>query len=183
MRRVILTMMNIFIFYFWANAQTGIWSGELDVQGVKLPLVFHLDDENPTIDSPAQKARGIPAQITRTDPDGIFVEISAIGATFKGKYGNNEIAGTFTQRGMEFPMTLVPGEKISQRPQTPKPPYPYSQEDVCFENGDAVLKGTLVLPEGYDQNTPVVIMITGSGLQNRDEEIFDHKPFAVIADA
>lgn len=84
---------------------------------------------------------------------------------------------------MEFPLNLIPGDKIPpQRPQTPQPPYPYSQEEVSFSNGDAVLKGTLTLPETYSRETPVLIMITGSGLQNRDEEIFDHKPFAVIAD-
>ena len=56
-------------------------------------------------------------------------------------------------------------------------------EEVTFNNGDAVLSGTLVLPKEYTRQTPVFIMVTGSGLQNRDEEFFEHKPFAVIADA
>ncbi len=70
-----------------------------------------------------------------------------------------------------------------KRPQTPVAPFPYQTQEVSFKNGDAVLKGTLVLPENHTQKTPVVLMVTGSGLQNRDEEIFEHKPFAVIADA
>lgn len=166
-----------------AYAQSGAWSGELEVQGTKIPLVFHLDDNNPTVDSPAQGAKGIPIRINRTEPDNISITIPAIGASFNGKYVNNEISGKFTQMGLQFPLTLVSGEKISKRPQTPQPPYPYSQEEVSFSNGDAVLKGTLTLPEGVSRETPAVIMVTGSGLQNRDEEIFEHKPFAVIADA
>jgi len=69
------------------------------------------------------------------------------------------------------------------RPQTPVPPYPYQTQEVSFSNGDAVLKGTLVTPENVSRQTPVLMMVTGSGLQNRDEEFFEHKPFAVIADA
>lgn len=91
--------------------------------------------------------------------------------------------GKFSQSGMEFPLVLTPGDVSLRRPQTPQPPFPYSQEEVSFANGDAVLKGTLTLPKEYNKDTPVLVMITGSGLQNRDEEIFDHKPFAVIADA
>lgn len=183
MKRTFLTILNIFAFILFANAQTGTWGGDLDVQGTKLPLVFHLDKDNPTIDSPAQGVKGIPVQVVRIAPDKISINIPAFGASFFGKCGSNEITGKFTQRGLEFPLVLVPGEKIALRPQTPAPPYPYSQEEVSFSNGDAVLKGTLTLPEDYTSATPVVLMITGSGLQNRDEEVFDHKPFAVVADA
>lgn len=175
--------MSLLVGAFVADSQTGVWSGNLDVQGTRLPVVFHLDDDNPTVDSPAQSAKGIPMRLARVDGDSISVNIPAIGASFNGRLKNNEIIGTFSQRGFKFPLVLTQGEKLSRRPQTPQPPFPYSQEDVSFSNGDAVLKGTLSLPEGYDRDTPVLIMITGSGLQNRDEEVFDHKPFAVIADA
>ena len=93
------------------------------------------------------------------------------------------IMGTFKQHGQSFPLTLKPGTVKRNRPQTPVGPYPYQTQEVSFSNGSAVLKGTLVLPENHTQNTPVLLMVTGSGLQNRDEEIFEHKPFAVIADA
>lgn len=122
-------------------------------------------------------------QLTRPATDSISVKIPMLGATFTGKMKGVEIVGTFTQRGMSLPLTLHLGEKAILRPQTPLPPYPYGQEAVSFTNGDAVLKGTLTLPQGYAKETPVLIMVTGSGLQNRDEEILDHKPFAVIADA
>ncbi|MDE6702393.1 MAG: alpha/beta hydrolase [Muribaculaceae bacterium] len=183
MKRRLLFMLHILIGIIVANAQTGTWSGNLEVQGMKLPLVVHLDDENPTIDSPAQGAKGIPIQISRTAPDEITIKIPSLGASYKGKFENDKISGTFTQRGIQLPLVLTQGETEVKRPQTPKPPFPYTEEEVSFANGDAVLKGTLTLPDGWNKKTPVLIMITGSGLQNRDEEVFGHKPFAVIADA
>lgn len=165
-----------------AFAQTGSWKGNLNVQGVELPLVFHLDDENPTVDSPAQGAKGIPMQLERSG-ETISVKIPMVGASFQGTLNGDKIEGTFTQNGYSFPLTLTRGEEALNRPQTPAPPFPYSQEEVSFANGDALLKGTLVLPEDYTENTPVLLMVSGSGLQNRDEELLGHKPFAVIADA
>lgn len=166
-----------------AFAQTGVWSGNLEVMGTKLPLVFHLDDEKPTVDSPNQGAKGIPIQINRSENGEINIKVPMIGAVYDGKLENNEIVGTFRQNGMSFPLKLNQGEVKPNRPQTPQPPFSYTEEEVSFSNGDAVLKGTLTLPPNYNQDTPVLLMVTGSGLQNRDEEIFDHKPFAVIADA
>ena len=165
------------------HAQTGTWSGKLEVQGFKLTLVFHLDGENPTMDSPDQGAKGIPAQVTRTDTGNITVKVPSLGASYEGLWVGKQIVGTFKQSGLSFPLTLAPGEDKLNRPQTPKGPFPYTTEEVSFANGNAMLKGTLVLPEGYSRKTPVLLMVTGSGSQNRDEEIFEHKPFAVIADA
>lgn len=183
MKRCILVILNTLLGIFMSFSQSGVWSGDLNVQGTKLPLVFHLDNNNPTVDSPAQGVKGIPVQVTNGDSESISISIPAIGASFEGKYENDKITGVFSQRGAEFPLILVPGEKTTKRPQTPKPPYPYTQEEVSFTNGNAVLKGTLILPEGFSKETPVLVMVTGSGLQNRDEEILEHKPFAVIADA
>ena len=168
---------------FTAGAQTGTWSGSIEVQGMSLPLVFHLNEEKPTMDSPDQGARDIPVQVERTAIGGVTIKIPSIGATFEGQWLMKQISGTFKQMGVSFPLTLTPGEPRQNRPQTPVGPFPYAQEEVSFSNGEAVLKGTLVLPEGCSQKTPVLIMVTGSGLQNRDEEIFEHKPFAVLADA
>ena len=77
---------------------------------------------------------------------------------------------------------MTPEKKLN-RPQTPVGPFPYTEEEVTFTNGEAQLAGTLVLPEGFTRKTPVLIMVTGSGQEDRNEEIFEHKPFAVIADA
>lgn len=182
MKQTIIAIFSILAGVLMAYSQSGVWSGDLEVQGMKIPVIFHLDSDNPTLDSPAQGVKGIPMQFTINGPDNILIDIPVIGATFKGEYKEDIISGIFTQRGLEIPLILKPEAKVVSRPQTPQPPYTYSTEEVSFTNGDAILKGTLTLPAGYDRDTPVLIMITGSGLQNRDEEIFDHKPFAVIAD-
>ena len=165
------------------KAQTGAWTGKLKVSGVELALIFNIGEESATLDVPDQGATEIPVEVSRDAVGGITLNVPAINASFKGLWAGEVIAGTFTQHGMSFPMTLTPGAPVIRRPQTPVGPFPYATEEVTFTNGDAVLKGTLTLPENCDRKTPVLIMVTGSGLQNRDEEMFGHKPFAVIADA
>ena len=179
---LVIAIMSLFTMTV-THAQTGTWSGKLDVQGSKLSLVFHLDDENPTADSPDQGVKGIPIQIERKAFGGITIKIPSLGASYEGLYTIQKITGTFKQSGLSLPLTLSPGEDKPNRPQTPQDPFPYTAEEVTFTNADVILNGTLVLPEGYSRTTPALIMVTGSGQQNRDEEIFDHKPFAVIADA
>ncbi len=164
------------------SAQEGAWKGELNVQGIKLPLVFHFGADGCTMDSPSQGANGIKAEKTALEGNGIKVSIAAIGAVYEGKNYGDSIVGTFKQGGMSLPLTLKPGEMVVKRPQTPQPPFPYQEENVSFVNGKFTFGGTLVLPQGYTKKTPVVLMVTGSGQQNRDEEIFGHKTFAVIAD-
>jgi len=166
-----------------AYGQVESWSGELDVEGIKLPLVFNLSDEGCTMDSPAQGAKGIKAEKS-ISPEGVLtIKVPSIGATYEGVMVMNMITGKFTQNGMSFPLTLKPGVAKPNRPQTPVPPFPYRTEEVTFQNGEVQLNGTLTLPENCTEQTPVILMVTGSGLQNRDEEMMDHKPFAVIADA
>ena len=166
------------------RAQKGAWSGELNIQGFKLPLVFNFTDDGCTIDSPSQGAKGIKAEKSMTPEGKLKVTIGMIGATFEGTVEEQNITGTFTQNGMSLPLTLKPGvEQKNNRPQTPMPPFPYTTEEVTFANGDITLHGTLTLPEGWNKSTKAVVMVTGSGQQNRDEELFGHKPFAVIADA
>lgn len=166
-----------------AYCQTGTWSGSIDVQGIKLPLVFHFDTENPTVDSPDQGARGIKMQVEMDAIGKITVSIPSIAAIYEGFMLGNRIVGSFKQMGVSLPLTLSPGEIKLNRPQTPQGPFPYATEEVTFTNGDVTLKGTLVLPEGCTRETPVLLFVSGSGAQNRDEELFEHKPFAVIADA
>lgn len=183
MKRFLIIITVIVSTVMVTSAQTGTWSGKLDVQGTKLSLVFHLDGENPSMDSPDQGAEGIPIQVSRPASNTIKVIIPSLGASYEGVWMIRQIVGTFTQMNASFPLTLTPGENKPARPQTPKPPYPYQTEEVSFTNGDVVLNGTLTLPPGCSRETPVLVMVTGSGIQNRDEELFEHKPFAVIADA
>jgi len=164
-------------------AQSGTWSGKLDVQGTKLTLVFHLDGDHPSMDSPDQGAKGIPIQVENDGAGKVIVRIPMIGAGYEGVWLGKMIVGTFRQSGLSLPLTLTPGQDKLNRPQTPVGPFPYAQEEVSFSNGEARLAGTLVLPEGYSRQTPVLIMVSGSGQQDRDETVFEHRPFAVIADA
>ena len=187
------------------SAHNGPWHGKLNVAGTQLTLVLRigtdsLGNSTCTLDSPDQGAYGIPAQLLLLGEDTISVAIPSLGATFQGTIsGGNEgqqdsaagkavMAGTFSQMGMRFPLVLKPGEPVLNRPQEPVPPYPYRTEDVSFAStaDGAVLAGTLTYPADYDDTrpeaTPAVLMVTGSGTQNRDEEIMGHKPFLVIAD-
>ena len=182
MKKILAVALLLLSAAFLANAQTGNWSGKLDVQGTPLTIVFHLDGDEPTMDSPDQAAQGIPVQIERTAVGGITIKIPALMASYEGLWAGKQILGTFKQAGLSLPLALTPEKKLN-RPQTPVGPFPYAEEEVTFTNGEAKLAGTLVLPEGYTRKTPVLIMVTGSGQEDRNEEIFEHKPFAVIADA
>lgn len=178
-----LTSVVFAMMAFAANAQEGTWNGELNVMGNKVPLVFNFSTNGCTIDSPSQGVNGIQAEKTVKDDGTISVKVGMIGATFEGKMTDGEIKGTYIQNGFPLPLTLKPGKLVVKRPQTPVPPFPYKEEAVSFTNAQYTFNGTLTLPENYSRNTPVVLMVTGSGQQNRDEELFSHKPFAVIADA
>lgn len=174
----------------------GPWTGKIDTGVFSLNLTFNLPEgENGgrcTLDSPDQGVKGLEATMMEYPGDSVSVSVPDIGAHYVGKITRDDngtpvrIDGVFTQAGASLPLVLEPGTAVQERPQTPVPPFPYKTEEVTFRNGDVTLSGTLTLPEGYTEkdngNVPVVLMVTGSGQQNRDEEIFGHKPFAVIAD-
>lgn len=182
MKKTIISLL-LAIYAVAISAQVGKWSGELDIQGMKIPLVFNFTKDGCTLDSPSQGAKGIKAIFYNTPDETIKVEISVINAIFEGKMTANEIAGIFTQNGFSSPLTLRQGITTPNRPQTPKGPFSYTTEEVSFQNGEFTLHGTLTLPKNYNKDTPVLVMVTGSGQQNRDEELMGHRPFAVIADA
>ena len=166
------------------SAQEGIWSGELEAQGIKLPLVFNFTADGCTLDSPSQGVKGLKAEKSYTDDGKLKVTIPSINASYEGVYALNVISGNYTQNGFSFPLTLKQGAPKVNRPQTPIGPFPYKTEEVKFRNGDFIFNGTLALPENCTAQTPVVLFVTGSGQQDRDENMFfEHKPFAVIADA
>lgn len=170
---------------------TGQWNGILKVQGMQLRIVFNISKtENgyqSTMDSPDQGARGIPVTSTSFADSLVKLVITSAMIEYTGKLnGAGNIIGNFKQAGMTIAMDLT-REKVEKekliRPQEPVKPYPYYSEDVKFENGKAriTLAGTLTLP-GKEGNYPAVILISGSGPQNRDEELLGHKPFLVLAD-
>ena len=175
----------------FAQDITGTWDGILKVQGTQLRLVFNISKTNTgftsTMDSPDQKATGIPITTTTFENNTLKLAIPMASISYEGVLGNDRnIVGTFKQGALTVPLNLTKGvvekEKIV-RPQEPTKPYPYYSEDITFENSKAgiTLAGTLTLPS-KEGNFPVVVLISGSGPQNRDEELLGHKPFLVLSD-
>ena len=175
------------------TALEGSWSGKLKVGAMSLTLVLHLEQADgyvkASLDSPDQGAKGISAYKEYLSDDSVAVKVESIGATYRAKLKDGKLDGTFSQMGMKIPLVLTKGVPEVKRPQEPKQPYPYDTEEVTFKNeaDGATLSGTLTWPVGYDKNLkkkkPVVLLfVSGSGQQNRDEELMNHKPFLVIAD-
>ncbi len=168
------------------------WQGALDVQGVQLRLVVHFDrnDEEAltaTMDSPDQGATGLSIDKVVWDGHHLILELPNLMAKYEGDFDPESmvIDGTWSQGGMTFDLDIRPQKEeiVINRPQHPQPPYPYRVEEVTYENPEAgiTLAGTLTLPEGGGP-LPAVILISGSGAQDRDETVFNHKPFLVLAD-
>ena len=178
--------------FFGVSAQytmDGVWTGKLNVGPQTLTLVLHVTHEASgnavcSLDSPDQGAMNIPVKSDYCSADSINISLEQLGLSYQGRLKGDEIVGTFTQ-GATFPLTLKRGEETLKRPQNPVEPFPYKTEEVTFTNATdkATLAGTLSYPTDYKKGkTPVVLMVTGSGQENRDEEVFGHKPFLVIAD-
>lgn len=199
MKKYIITILLALVTMIgWAQvnpttALLGSWSGKLNVGAMSLTLVLHLEQDDgyvkALLDSPDQGAKGIPAYKEYLSDDSLAIKIEAINMTYRARLKDDKLDGTFTQNGMSLPLILAKGDVPErERPQTPKEPYPYETEEVMFPNttDHATLVGTLTWPVGYDKQSKqkpiVVLMVSGSGQQNRDEELMDHKPFLVIAD-
>jgi hypothetical protein len=174
-----------------APSIVGIWVGELKAQSQSLVLVINVSQESgelkATLDSPSQGAMGIPVSAISLDKDLLRVESKLIKAEFAGRLSSDgkKIDGSWSQGGASFPLVLEKKDSapVQLRPQDPKPPFPYKTEEVAVPNRKAgvVLAGTLTIPAGSGP-FPAVAFATGSGPQNRDEELLGHKPFLVIAD-
>lgn len=174
------------------TALLGSWSGKLKVGVMSLTIVLHLEQADGyvavSLDSPDQGAKGISAFKEYLSDDSLAIKVESIGVTYRAKLKDGKLDGKFVQHGFTIPLELTQGVPEVKRPQTPQPPFPYETEEVTFRNerDSATLAGTLTWPVGYDakskQKPMVVIFVSGSGQQNRDEELFEHKPFLVLAD-
>ena len=166
----------------------GTWHGVLKVQGVELEIVFHINKQDSQyvslMDSPTQGGFDIPTTKTTFKNKQLEIVAANLGAFYQGKLINDTITGIFNQGGMSLPLTLVRTEKIELlRPQEPTAPYPYDVEEITFTNTKEKidLAGTLTLPRQAEKSA-AVILIAGSGPNDRDETIFAHKPFWILAD-
>lgn len=197
MKRLFLSIALFGTFVFQADAQriSGTWHGEMQLNSLKLNLVLHLDGDSVcTVDSPDQGAKGIAGTVKELTAEKVDVLFPMLMAAYTAELKEGKLVGTFKQRGFTVPLTLEPGDLVRQRPQTPKPPFPYETHEVKIAvpspyGGETergyTLAGTLTLPPSFGEGTGsnlCLLLVTGSGLQDRDETLFDHKPFAVIAD-
>jgi fermentation-respiration switch protein FrsA (DUF1100 family) len=171
----------------------GAWLGTLEVRGgIKLRVVFHIvnteDGLAATMDSPDQGLNGLPTSKVTRDGAALKIEAQKLSGVFEGKIAAdlNTIDGTWTQGG-SLPLVLHrvkdKAELEVRRPQNPTRPYPYRDEDVFYENKvqNVTLAATLTIPPGKGPFAAVVL-ITGSGPQDRDESLLGHKPFLVLSD-
>lgn len=174
------------------EAIEGIWQGALKVSGMELRIVFNISQTpegilTATMDSPDQGVKGIPVDEVILENGNLRLEIKSAMGIFEGKLREDglSIEGEWKQSGQLFPLVLERVDEVIEllRPQEPKKPYPYEEEEVVYENKQAAVKlaGTLTIP-GQEGPFPAVLLISGSGPQDRDETLLGHRPFLVLAD-
>ena len=195
--RISLTALFLFITACTAISQRslkdieGPWTGTLAEGGVQLSMVFRFtmteaDTMKVTLDVPAQGAVNLPLGRVTFKDDTLTVDAPMIKGQYQAVFsGDSTLTGTWTQLGRKYPLDLKKNAApvTFNRPQEPVKPYPYKEEEVTFRNSveNFDLAGTLTLPEGPGP-FPAVVLITGSGQEDRNETVFAHKPFLVIAD-
>lgn len=171
---------------------TGIWQGTLQISGMELRIVFHISEKDKgilsaTMDSPDQGASGIPTTSVVSINDSLIIRVNSVAGKYEGIINREKdiIAGEWKQSGYTLDLDLKRVEEIKKpkRPQEPQKPYPYNEEEVEYSNekNDIILAGTLTTPKSGGP-FPAVLLITGSGPQDRNESIMGHRPFMVIAD-
>lgn len=196
MKKIIL-IISIFSCYFSVSAQSfeGIWKGDLSISGLNLPLVFELkysDKWGGTMQSPKQSLTKLPLSSVRVKEDSIYIEVHSIGLTYAGKLAENnkQIQGIIKQASLETAMQLEHSnaEDIQstikvKRTQQVHLPYSYDTLDVVFRNElDQIdLAGTITYPKEVGKY-PAVILVSGSGAQDRNESLMGHEPFKILAD-
>ena len=171
----------------------GIWQGTLGAGGTKVGVILKVTKmaDNTfaaTLDVPDQGATGVPVDSVTVKDASVRFDLKSLGAVYEGMINKEgtAITGNWSQGGMTVPTTLNRADKApaaSLRPQEPKRPYPYDEEEVSYENktGGVRLAGTLTLPRTKGPH-PAVVLITGSGKQDRNETLLGHKPFLVLSD-
>lgn len=169
----------------------GDWYGAINVQGIELPLVFHIQEAEgvyqATMDSPDQGVNDIPMGSVNFADRQLKMALDAAKLNIELALNEQEnFEGNFIQSGMKLPLTLTrtkPDSKSKIKPQEPKPPFPYASEEVTFTNEleQINLAGTFTFPK-KGKKFVAVVLISGSGPQDRNSAILGHKPFLLLAD-
>lgn len=163
----------------------GDWQGSIRVPGAPVAVAVHVTGYGGTVDIPAQGIAALPLADVRVDGATVSFALPGLpgGATFTGSFDGRTISGEHTRAGRTDPFVLTRGELApAARPQEPIPPLPYVREDVTYPSGDLMLAGTLTRPAGTGPFA-AVLLISGSGAQDRDATVAGHRPFLVLADA
>lgn len=191
-----ITIILSLLMYANTNAQniSGNWSGKIKLSSEKtLEFNFNIskkgDNYITIIDIPTNRVTGLKPKATIFSHDTLFIDGSNLGITYKGVFEANsqKFVGNISERGNTIPLTLkktkIKSKEIAKRPQEPTKPYPYYEEEVSFRNNsaDITLAGTFTKPNTKEKH-PVVVLITGSGPQDRDQTFVGHKTFLVLAD-
>lgn len=169
----------------------GFWYGPLKAGVIELRFGVVITDKpdgtlSGVLDSLDEGVKDIPMDEVSLKDKTVRFAIKPLTIVYEGTLSEDggSIAGDFKQSGAVLPLTLQRTEKRveNNRPQHPKKPYPYVEEEVGYESHSGIkLAGTFTRPKG-DGPFPAVLLITGSGAQDRDETILGHKPFLVLAD-
>ncbi|MCK9281580.1 MAG: alpha/beta fold hydrolase, partial [Melioribacteraceae bacterium] len=214
MKTIFRSITVIFISLFFSiqsygqSKLIGDWEGLLNIGSKKIRMLIHINSDGngykSKMDSPDQGALSLPLSVTEVKGDSLTISDPKLMIKIAGEYSTNtenvkkqsiegakaqsdSIIANFFQNGAKIPINFGRSdtkEYVINRPQTPKPPFPYKSEEVKFANvkaGGIKLAGTLTLPNDTP-NPPIAILISGSGAQNRNEKGFEHEPFLILSD-
>ena len=185
---ILLPLLFLAAFSVYGQEISGKWYGQSNLGVQVLRINFDIQHTNEgwsgAMQSPDQSGTWVPFTRIEVRNDTLTIDIAPIGFSYTGKASAEKLEGSFTQMGNTFPLNMTRQEVERRRPQTPMPKYPYTIEDVTFRNEEAGinLAGTLTIPSVGQAPYPAVILVSGSGPQDRDETIMGHKPFWVLAD-
>ncbi|MBI4909040.1 MAG: alpha/beta fold hydrolase [Acidobacteria bacterium] len=170
---------------------TGNWLGTISAGAAELRLAFHIESKNGeltgTMDSLDQGANGIALGIVKMEGATVLIPVPSVRGVVEGKLSEdgNEINGNWLQGAANVPLVLKRVKEIPKaaRPQEPVKPYPYDETEVSYDSLEAGVRiaGTLTTPRNR-KPAPAVLLITGSGAQDRNESLMQHKPFLVLSD-
>jgi pimeloyl-ACP methyl ester carboxylesterase len=182
----LLFLLVFFSQVVFAQEAVDSWSGTLEAGPQKLTIILKVDRANSTVmmEVPEQSV-SVPMEVRHLSGDSICVLFPQLSISYQGRFQGEELRGRYQQGLFATDLNLNRALPAVNRPQEPHSPYPYQTKEVTFRDGDAAtLAGTLCYPQGWEAGTrvPVVLFVTGSGPENRDQELFHHKPFLVMAD-
>ena len=184
MKRFLLSLLLFLPFIVSAQSLRGDWSGKLTLPMGKLRTVIHLTEEagrwSATLDSPDQGAYGLRADEVQVSGDSLRLELRSLHLNYTAvRTQDDKLAGTFQQGGMSLPLDM---ERAKGQSDASKAPSTYVEEELSIpvSGSSVVLSGSLALPKTVQAPYPTLVLITGSGPQDRDETIFGCKPFLDI---